>query len=219
LPSLRSNRGFTLIELLLAIAISAIVLTITYASFFQVLKSKEFNENELEMYQEARVILSRLTRDFSMAYERGGVFPKSADIMGPYFVGEQGEFGSKVTFTSFSHTMGMNTTASDQAEITYFLRKNPKNGLYFLVRGENPGIGVEGGGVEFPISERVVEFELSYIGGAEGEQGQEPAREWDSSVQGGLPKGVNIRVVMSSPRGERVEFSSTVLIPVAVLGG
>ncbi len=210
-----TNSGFTLIEVLLAVFIGSIVVGVLYASFFQIIKAKEKTEEELELYHEARVVFSRLTRDLSTVFPRGDLFAESAGVPYPYFLGAQdGDFGS-VRFTSLSRRPSTQKGESDQTEVTYYLQGIENSDLYALMRRDNPRIGTENGGTEYPISERVAGFYLNYIGSANPVEGVEDIiTEWDSSAIGSLPRAVNVTLVMRGPRGEDHEFSSLILIPV-----
>lgn len=204
------NGGFTLIEVLVSIFIGAIVLSVIYASFFQIIGAKDTAENELEFYHEARVILSRLREDLTMAYPRGAVYSKGGSKY-DFFIGEEEGKNGSVSFTSLSHGGALNSTGSDQARISYYLQPIPDSDLFSLIREENPLFGSDSGGVQYPISERVVEFSLSYMRPDEGGF----VKEWDSTQSGSLPKAVELTLVMRSPRGEDILFNSLILIPVA----
>ena len=83
------------------------------------------------------------------------------------------------------------------------------------MRRDDPTIGIDGGGSEYPISERIVEFILSYLGEpSPSTENQELAFEWNS-VESSLPNAVNVNIVLRSPRGEDIEFNSLILIPIA----
>ncbi len=210
---LTSNRGFTLIEVLLAIFIGAIVLTVLYASFFQIINAKDSAEDKLELYHEARVIISKMTEDLSMAYPRGMIYPVQGASASSFFVGkaEQQVGRSSIDFTSLSHAAGINSGDSDQAEITYYLKSVPQSDLFFLMRRENPRIGSDSSAIEYPLSERVVGLTLSYMR----TDGDEFITDWDSAQTSSLPRAVNITLTLRSAKGEDVEFNSIVLIPIA----
>lgn len=210
-----TDRGFTLIEVLVAVFIGSIVLTILYASFFQVMKAKERVEQELELYHESRVVMSKMTTDIATAFERGIVTSDSQDSVYRYFEGsKEGNF-STLTFTSLSRTPTPDARESDQTEISYFVEPIADSDLFALMRRDNPRMGTDRAGTQYPLSERVVGFTLSYIGSP----GLEPEAdditlEWDSNTALSLPDAVNINLIMRSPRGEDLEFNSLVVIPV-----
>ncbi len=205
--------GFTLIEVLLAIFIGAIVLTVLYASFFQIVNAKDSAEDNLDLYHEARVIISKMTEDLSMAYPRGMVYPVQGASASSFFVGraEQQVGRSSVDFTSLSHAAGINSGDSDQAEITYYLKPVPQSDLFFLMRRENPRIGSDSSAIEYPLSERVVGFTLTYMR----TDGDEFINEWDSAQTSSLPRAVDITLTLRSAKGEDFEFNSIVLVPIA----
>jgi general secretion pathway protein J len=212
-----TNKGFTLIEVLLAVFIASIVLAVLYASFFQIIKAKEKIEEELELYHEARVIFSKMTRDLATAFPRGSVNSDSSNTTSSFFMASEEGNNSSLTFTSLSRRPSKDARESDQTEISYFLE--PTGGdtpdLFALIRRDNPTIGTDEGWAEYPISERIVKFKLSYL--AETSilsDNQELQFEWDSNEQSSLPRAVNINLTMRSPRGEDIEFTSLILIPV-----
>jgi len=211
-----TNKGFTLIEVLLAVFIASIVLSVLYASFFQVLKAKEKVEEELELYHEARIIFSKMTKDIATAFPRGSVNSESLSAAYPFFLGSEDGNHSSITFTSLSRTPAKDVKESDQTEISYFLEPaEDAPELFALMRRDNPTIGNDEGGTQYAISERIVGFKVSYLGAASIEsENQELAFEWNSDEQSSLPRAVNINLTMRNPRGEDIEFNSLILIPV-----
>jgi len=206
-----SDKGFTLLEVLLAVVIGVIVLTVLYASFFQIIKAKDSAENTIELYHEASTVFSRITEDLQAAYQRGKVYSDSINYPYSSFVGAKEGDQSSIRFTSLSREPGIKSKDSDQAEISYYLEPIPQSDLFLLIRGENPRIGTDSGGIQYPISERIVGFNLAYI--SDNVEGS--VEEWDSSQTGSLPKAVEVTLTMRSPTGEDVTFSSLIGIPTA----
>ncbi len=205
------SRGFTLIELLLAILIGAIVLTVLYASFFQIINAKDSAESELELYHEARIIFSKMTEDLAMAFPMGMIYSVKDSAPSSFFVGEVEGKNSSVAFTSLSHKRGINSPDSDQAVISYFLEPVPESVLFFLMRGENPRIGSISVAIQYPLSESIVGFNLTYLS----DYGEEFIDVWDSSQSNSLPKAVEVTLTMRNSKGGDVVFNSLILIPVA----
>lgn len=205
------EKGFTLIEVLLAIFIGSIVLTVLYSSFFQIIKAKDVAESELDLYHEARVVFSKMTEDFESAYPRGEVFNNSLISTSSFFSGTKDGDNSRVTLTSLSRQPALNSIDSDQAEISYYLEPVPQSDLFYLVREENPRIGTDSGGIKYPISESLVRFNLMYM--TENDSEESFVDEFNSDQTGSLPKVVEVTLTMRSPRGEDVEFSTLILIP------
>lgn len=210
-----TNDGFTLIEVLLAVFIASIVMAVLYASFFQIIKAKEKVEEELELYHEARVIFSKLTRDLVTAFPSGSLNSVTRSNTGDYFIAGQENNFSYVVFNSLSRTPAPDSKESDQTEISYFVIPNEEEPeLFVLMRRDDPTIGTEEGGTEYPISERIVGFTLSYLDeNSFNSETPELAFEWNSN-QSSLPKAVNVNIVLRNPRGEDIEFNTIILIPV-----
>ncbi|MEW6144967.1 MAG: prepilin-type N-terminal cleavage/methylation domain-containing protein [Thermodesulfobacteriota bacterium] len=210
-----TDKGFTLIEVLLAVFIGSIVLTVLYASFFQINKAKDRIEEELELYHEARIIMSKITKDLADAYPRGLVNSQSTNITTPFFYGAAEGERSKLSFTSLSRMPTQNSRESDQTEISYFLEPIQDSDLFALVRRDNPTLESDTGGTQFALSERITGFNLTYLAKIpEDGDAQEYATEWNSNETLSLPAAVNVNIVLRNPRGEDIQFSTMVTIPV-----
>jgi len=210
-----TDKGFTLIEVLLAVFIGSIVLTVLYASFFQINKAKDRIEEELELYHEARIIMSKITKDLATAFPRGLVNSQSTNITTPFFYGVAEGERSKLSLTSLSRMPTQNSRESDQTEISYFLEPIQDSDLFALVRRDNPTLESETGGTQFALSERITGFNLTYLAKIpEDGDAQEYVTEWNSNETLSLPAAVNVNIVLRNPRGEDVQFSTMVSIPV-----
>jgi len=95
------SRGFTLIEVLLAALIGAMVLTVLYASFFQIINAKDSAESELELYHEVRIIFSKMTEDLAMAFPMGMIYSVKGSSPSSFFVGEVEGKNSSVAFIPY----------------------------------------------------------------------------------------------------------------------
>jgi type II secretory pathway component PulJ len=197
--------------LLLSILIGAIVLTVLYSSFFQIINAKDSAESELELYHEVRVVFSKMTEDLAMAYPMGLVFPVEDRAPSSFFLGKVEGENSSVEFTALSHKRGINSQDSDEAVISYFLEPIPESDLFLLMRSENSRIGSDSSAIRYALSERVVGLNLFYLS----TNGEEFLDAWDSVQTNSLPKAVEIRLTMRSSNGEDIVFSSLVLIPSA----
>ncbi|MFI5322316.1 MAG: type II secretion system protein J [Thermodesulfobacteriota bacterium] len=211
-----TDRGFTLLEVLLAIFIGSIVLTVLYASFFQITKAKDRIEEELDLYHEARVVMSKITNDLTTAYPRGLVNSQTTNIATPYFYGVKEGNQSKLFFTSLSRTPNQNARESDQTMIGYFLQPIQDSDLFALMRSDNPTFETDTGGTQYELSERIVSFNLTYVSSAPaGGATPEYTTEWNSNDTQSLPLAVNVDFIMRNPRGENIEFSTMVAITIA----
>ncbi len=210
-----TDKGFTLIEVLIAVFIASIVLTVLYASFFQINRAKDRIEEDLEIYHEARIIMSKITKDLATAFPRGLVNSQSTTITIPFFYGVKEGENSKLSFTSISRTPTQNARESDQSEISYFLAPIDESELFALMRRDNPTFEPDSGGTQYALSERIAGFTLTYLPKSpETDEIQEYTSEWNSNETLSLPAAVNVNLILKGPRGEDMEFSTLVMIPI-----
>ncbi|MCH7926876.1 MAG: prepilin-type N-terminal cleavage/methylation domain-containing protein [Deltaproteobacteria bacterium] len=216
-----TNKGFTLVEVLIALFIGSLILGVLYASFFQIIKSKEIAENELEVYHEARVIFSRITKDLNSIYPRGNVFLGKANYISdePYFEGGLENDNSWIKFTSLSRAPSYNKSDSDQAQITYYIEEGEEDDdedgdtkLFSLMRRENPYIGGNKDGISYSLSDRIVFFRLDYLSGDIIDSEDSYIEEWNSNESQGVPRAIDIRLMLRSPGDEDVEFRNLVYL-------
>ena len=222
----QTKRGFTLLELLVAVFISALVLTLVGTSFFQIINAKEKVESQLELIHEARVVFSRIGRDLSNVYPRGKVANSAVIYPYPFFlatIDEQTD-NSRIEFTSFTRNPLDFNRESDQSEITYFIAEieddenfDEENQMYALIRKENPWFGNEEGGTQYPISERVKKFRLTFQNAKKIKDPlleQEDVVEWDASLlAGNLPKAVGVELVLTDDQGLDHTFNTLIIMP------
>ena len=227
-PLYQTDRGFTLLELLVAVFISALVLGLIATSFFQIINAKEKVEDQLELIHEARVIFSRVGKDLSSVYPRGKVANSAANYPYIYFLAtnEEQTDNSRLEFSSFTRNPIEFNRESDQSEITYFLARiedddnyDEENQVYALIRRENPWIGNDEGGTQYPISERVKSFKLTFQNKKKSNDPlieEEDIKEWNAVQLGGaLPRAVGVEVVLTDDEGLDHLFNTSIIMPIA----
>ncbi len=227
-PLYQTDRGFTLLELLVAVFISALVLGLIATSFFQIINAKEKVEDQLELIHEARVIFSRVGKDLSSVYPRGKVANSAASYPYIFFLAtnEEQTDNSRLEFSSFTRNPIEFNRESDQSEITYFLARiedddnyDEDNQVYALIRRENPWIGNDEGGTQYPISERVKSFKLTFLNKKKSNDPlieEEDIKEWNAVQLGGaLPRAVGVEVVLTDDEGLDHVFNTSIIMPIA----
>ncbi len=195
------RNGFTLIEVLIAVSITAVVFTMLYGSFSQLVNSKRRIETRNELLQEANIILLKIRHDLANVFPRGKMNSKTP-VSYPYshFVGSGEGENSRLVFTSFARDPHHFSTNSGQSEISYYLvpLADVRQTLYALVRKDNYWIGNDAAGTAAVLSERVISFRVNFI--SEQFEGSETAQkiwQWNSSLRGGLPAAVQIEIVLA----------------------
>ena len=215
-----TNSGFTLIEVLIALFIGSLIFGVLYASFFQIIKSKDIVESELELYHEARVIFSRIVKDINSIYPRGNVFLGKSNYTSdePYFEGGLENDNSWIEFTSLSRAPSYNKSDSDQAQISYYIEEvedeveDEDTKLFSLLRRENPYIGGDEDGISYSLSDRIVLFRLDFFSGGDIEIEDSYSEQWNSNENLGVPMAVDIILVLRSPGDEDVEFRNFIYL-------
>jgi general secretion pathway protein J len=113
------ERGFTLIELMVAIAILALMMLVGWGVTNQMSKAKKKYGAEQDRWREARLAMSRMTRDFSMAY-LGGNEDRTREVTRTFFIGEPESDIDTVRFSTFVHTpLYADANESDQTVVSY----------------------------------------------------------------------------------------------------
>ena len=217
-PPERSG-GFTLIEVLAAVSIAAVVLTLLYGSFFQLMDSRDRVETRNEAAGEAAAVLSRIRHDLANAFPRGGVSPlASSSRPHDYFVGTMKDGNSSVSFTSFPADPFHRSARSGQSEISYYvvaLREEPRR-LFALMRRDNHRIGEDGEGTACPVSETGLGFRVNFhTRSSLAVPRAEKVREWNSSVTESFPRAVEVEIDFELADGREETHSALVAVPVA----
>jgi general secretion pathway protein J len=210
--------GMTLIEVMVAMVMFAAVGALIYGGFAQTSRAKQVLNEQLDRYHELRIGMERMVRELSMAFVSINANPLSLRHMRTTFVGKEIGFGSRIDFTSVSHTrIYRNSKESDQNELSYFLADDPKGEGKVLARRMQPRIDErpeEGGRVEVLIS-NVLEFQLEYLDPATWEW----LRSWDAVSGVGqtnrLPAQIRIKLVVPGVDGKRRQdvFGTRVTLP------
>lgn len=218
--SIRDDKsGFTLIEVLIVVTITAIVLTMLYSSFSQLVTSKRRVETENELIQEANTILLKMRHDLVNAFPRGNISSGvSSSSAYSYFTGSLEGDNSRIVFTSFAKDPAHYSTQSGQSEISYYLvpLRGEREDMFALMRKDNYWIGNDEAGAAYPISERVLSFRVNFLSErSPALANEEGVWEWNSSVMRGFPKAVNVQIILLGNGGQEEAYSMIVAIPVA----
>ncbi len=130
----RAAAGFTLIEVLISAALMALILVSAYLCLNAGFAGQRTIEPRVEITQNARVALARLTADLRTAC------PLSADYN---FLGMQRTIGEaqadNLDFATHNHTP-RGPREADFCEVSYFAERDRRTGLLTLWRRRNPVI-------------------------------------------------------------------------------
>jgi general secretion pathway protein J len=201
-----SARGFTLVELLIAMAITATLGAMTLGAFAQVDRASQITRAQGERYAAARMALSRLSREVSMAFlsdnfDRSRYHNERVTL----FVGRE----DQLLFTTMAHErLYRDARESDQAVVEYVVDADPAHsGEEALFRREKTRLDDEPdrGGRKDLVADHVVGFRLGYWDAKR----KEWAREWTTrSVEhaGELPSRVRLELELKLADGRTERF-------------
>lgn len=195
----RKLRGFTLIEVVISVGILAVIATISFLSISSAVKNQEILETDDATNQAARIAMSTLKRDLSLAWLTPNV--TSVNTYRTLFVGQNGD-PDRIWFATLAHHRKVrNSREGDQTEITYWLEDDPDvSGASVLLRREAPRIDhePEKDGVIYPLSYRVKDFNLRYMNSDTSEW----VDEWDSTGAdhpNTLPRAIQVSLSLLTP--------------------
>jgi general secretion pathway protein J len=206
----RRDGGFTLLEVTIAIAITAIMGVMVLGTFRQVDRAHEITRDQGDRYAAARLALSRLAREVSMAfisehYDKQRLL--RADERPTQFVGEE----DGILFCTFAHQrLGRDVKESDQSTVEYTLDADPDHsGEQALFRREKPRIDEEPerGGRKDLVADHVTAFRLQYWDPKKNDW----VREWSTKSLDhpmDLPSRVRFELEVKLPDGRTEKLST-----------
>jgi general secretion pathway protein J len=185
-----------------ALAVTAIVLTMIYGMAGKMSGAKKELEQEAEGYHQARMLFDRMSREIRSIYfpagARDAIFRGGKDEYGHFFL--------ELTTSVVSPTL---PKSSGQAQVRYELQDDPSNssGLLSLVRDEKSLLpGGEAGGMEYRLSSGINAFRLRFFDGSNW------VEEWDAAARGNLPQFVEVYIEIEIGN-KRLPFMTAVEIP------
>jgi prepilin-type N-terminal cleavage/methylation domain-containing protein len=213
--SMRCLRGFTLLEMMLAIGILAIVLVMIAGSFNAVVHSKVQGEEHLSVDREGRAIV------WELAYEiRGAVqTPPRVAISHVVLIGNgqmrNGQPLDSITVSTLAagHRRAITGYGTEDL-VSYSATPNPHYRKWFvLTRSQQSALG--GGSSMTPIvlADNIVQLHIKYFDGAKWFE------SWDSTAlppERQLPIAASIDLVLAASNGRLQNFSTQVILPMAV---
>jgi prepilin-type N-terminal cleavage/methylation domain-containing protein len=218
----RAPRGFTLVEVLISLTLLATIMAILWGTFSNAYRMRDLANEKYDRYRGVQAALRRMQREISMAFvTKIGEIPTNEAGIVTYQTAYQTAFiGSedRIDFTNFAHVRTrMGQAASEQAEISYFLRSvRADDGRlrHDLTRREQAPIDgdPEEGGTLLTLLEDVESIEFEYWRPDREIAGDAWERDWDTRETGvtGLPPRVRVTVEVRDPLRPREELTFSV---------
>ncbi len=195
----------------MSIGILVVILTIIYGAFNSSMKAFTAMENRGDAYGQARLVLNRMSEEIASIY-----FSTSEKSNTGLLGEDRDEYdlpADSLHFTSLSHVQWVrDSKESELSEIGYYLETDRETETSFLFRREDWNVDgtLEEGGMALELAEGIDGLNFRYHDGAEW------VEDWDSKARNGLPKAIEVVLLMSDVRLERIAFS--VIIPVPMAG-
>ena len=198
-------RGFTLIEVLIAMGITAAMAVMTIGSLREVDRAAEVVRLQDERYGAARVALSRIAREVSMAFLSDNWDANRSRDPVTLFVGREDE----LLFTTLAHVrLYRDAKESDQAVVEYRLDQDPDHpGERALFRREKAHLDDEPdrGGRRDLVADRVSALRIQYWDPRRKEWvGEWTTRSTEHLKE--LPPRIRLELEMALPDGRKERF-------------
>ncbi|MGA3174905.1 MAG: type II secretion system protein GspJ [Syntrophorhabdales bacterium] len=195
-PSCRMERGFTLIEILLAVALSALLLTVVYWTYFSINRSIVAATEDQEAFETGRTLSELLKRDIRAI--NGVKYPllaKNVEIQGDRF--------GQLEFV----TNALSPTEPQRfRRVQYVLVMTDSEGKV-MVRKESTDLDdlidkppVDNPPKVFEISRIITGFFVEFYDGAQWVQ------TWDSGASATLPKQIRATIDVVDTKGDKKRF-------------
>jgi general secretion pathway protein J len=205
-------RGFTLLEVMIAVAITAVIGTMAAGVYQQVDHAASVAREQGERYAGARLALTRLSREVSMAflsehYDRARYRDRPT-----LFKGER----DTLLFTTMAHVrLVQDVKESDQSVVEYLVERDPVSGQDALFRREKARLDDEPdrGGRKDLVATHVKALSLQYWD----LKRKEWVRDWSTRTPerlNELPTRVRIELDVTLADGRSEKFTTQARVAV-----
>lgn len=214
--SSRAGAGFTLLELMIALAILALVLVMIAGAFNVVIHSKVHGEARLDTDRQGRAILWQLSNEIRGAVQTPN--PQSNVLLIGLGQMRSGAPVDAITVSTLQAGHRRAITGIDAEEVvSYSVSPNPRvRGWYVLSRNQWSALmGINGASAMPPteLADNVMALHIKYFNGGDW------LESWDSTAlppPTQLPLAVSIDLVLGTGSGRPMEFSTEVVLPMAI---
>ena len=212
----RAGAGFTLLELMIAISILAIVLVMIAGSFNAVIHSKVHGEARLDVDRQGRAILWELSNELRGAVQTPN--PQSNVLLVGLGQMRNGSPVDAITVSTLAAGHRRAITGIDAEQVvSYSVMPNPRaRGWYILSRNQRSALmGIDGPFATPPtqLADNVIALHIKYFNGGDW------LESWDSTAippPAQLPVAVSIELVLGTGVSREMNFSTEVILPMAV---
>ncbi len=201
------SAGFTLMEVVIALAITAGMGLMTIGAFRQVDRAQELTRDQGDRYAGARLALSRMSREVSMAFISQHYDSNRLRERPTAFVGKADD----LLFCTFAHErLARDVRESDESAVEYTLESDPDHsGERALFRREKVHIDeeIDRGGRKDLVADHLTSLRIQYWDPKKNDW----VSEWSTkSVEhpGDLPTRVKFELELKLPDGRTEKLST-----------
>jgi general secretion pathway protein J len=206
-------RGFTLIEIMVAVAIVAIVTTLTWGTFKDTFRTKSQIEATAARYRSVRLALERLARELSMAYISQDEDTSQAERRTRFYGKRHGDV-DEIMFSYFGHQrLYQDANECDTALVYYYSARDRDDSRKLnLMRREtrrlsNYKVDEQAGEADI-VCDDIIKLQLSFWDARD----KVWRDEWITTSADGqpdrLPSKVKITLTVRDERGKEVPFQT-----------
>ena len=211
--------GFTLVEMLIAMMVLATVLTIAYRVFSSSYRALHRVDPDRDPFQTARIVLDRMAEEIQSAYYRPGL--AHTGFVGKDELNDEAPSDS-LTFSCMANFYWIKSIEgiheSDFLKISYALVDDEEERI--LMRAQDPSFRpFEENTKDLDTSKRGVHQLTDQVWGMDMRyfDGEEWTEEWNAEEKEGLPKAVEVKLILRTAEEKRLFFSA--VIPVESSSG
>ena len=203
---IRPARGFTLIEVMIAIAITAVIGAMAAGVYQQIDHAASVTRDQSERYAGARLALTRLSRELSMAFISEHYDRSRFRDRPTLFKGDR----DRLLFTTMAHVrLVQDVKESDQAVVEYLVERDPVSGKDALFRREKARLDDEPdrGGRKDLVATQIKSLSLQYWD----LKRKEWVREWSTRSPeklNELPSRVRVELEVMLADGRTEKFTT-----------
>ncbi len=190
----RTGAGFTVIEIIIAVALSALLLTVVYYTYFSIDRTIGAATEDQDALETGRILSELIKKDIR------GISPSRSVLVGKNEVVD----GSSLGKIEFVTSAGPPTDAHKLRRIGYALITDEEGGK-ILVKKESTDLNdpldsSASAPRVFEVSRIVKGFQLQFFNGTDWTDG------WDAGSAGALPTQIRVTIDVANAKGHEKRF-------------
>lgn len=200
-PKARTERGFTLVEVCLAVALSALLLTIVYGTYFSINRSIDATSEDQDALDTGRILSELIKRDIRAINPVRYPFTAKNNVINGRTCGQM----------EFVTTALKETDPLRLRRVGYALINTDKGeNIFMRTESTNLSKPLDNTANAFEVSRIVSGFQIEFFDGTGWVQ------DWDSTIAKTLPQQIRITIDVSDAKGRNKRFTAEESIQSAI---